>query len=260
LKNIIISGLICSFVLLGASKEVEQPYYAITKIVIDAGHGGHDPGTSGSISKEKDVALAVSRQLGRILKEHMPNVEVIFTRPDDNFIGLKERADVANKNDAELFVSLHCNAEAGGHTALGTETWVMGIHRNQSNLEVAMRENSVILMEDDYEKKYDFDPQSPESYILFSLYQNAYLEQSLDLANRVQDQFKERVGRKSRGVKQAGLVVLYQSSMPSILIELGFLSNPKEERYLNDDLGQVYMASAIFRAIRDYKNDLESSE
>ena len=168
---------------------------------------------------------------------------------------------VANKNDADVFISIHCNAVPGNKDRIyGTETYVMGAHVDEGNFEIAKRENSVILMEENYEERYEgFDPESPESLILFSIYQNAYIENSLDLAERVEEQFEKRVGRNSRGVRQAGFWVLWRTSMPSVLIEVGYLSNPKEEKYLNDDLGQVYLASGIFRALRDYKTEIESN-
>jgi N-acetylmuramoyl-L-alanine amidase len=216
----------------------------------------------GKISREKNVALKIALELGRIIKENIKDVEVIYTRDSDKFIELENRASIANKNDADLFISIHCNAVASNTERIhGTETYVMGTHTSQGNFEVAKRENSVILLEDNYEERYEgFDPSSPESLILFSLYQKAYFENSLNLADKVEEQFSKRVGRTSHGVKQAGFWVLWRTAMPSVLVEVGFLSNPKEERYLNDDLGQVYLASAIFRAFRDYKAELESDQ
>jgi len=211
------------------------------------------------MSKEKDIALDIALELGEIIKEYLPDVEVIYTRDDDTFVELDERSNIANKNGADLFLSIHCNAVEYSNEVHGTETWVMSLNKSADNLNVAKRENSVILIEDDYEEKYEgFDPNDPASHILFSLYQNAYLSNSLNLAEKVEYQFDKRVGRHSRGVKQNVFVVLYKSSMPSVLIETGFLSNPKEERYLNDELGQTYIASGIFRAVRDYKVEIES--
>lgn len=233
----------------------------VNKVVIDAGHGGKDSGTIGKFSKEKDVALKIARELGSIINKYLKDVEVIYTRDNDTFVELEQRAQLANKNGADVFISIHCNAVPRNKEKIyGTETYVMGLHTSEANLEVAKRENSVILLEENYEERYEgFDPNAPESHILFSLYQNAYLENSLSLAQKVEDQFKNRVGRKSRGVKQAGFWVLYRTSMPSILVEVGYLSNPKEEKYLNDDLGQTYIASGIFRAFRDYKNEIENA-
>jgi len=252
-------SLVTSLLILGSFTNLNKPSYKVNKIVIDAGHGGKDGGTSGAVSKEKDVALKIATELGTIIEEYLPDVEVIYTRSDDHFVELDERANIANKNGADLFVSIHCNAVGHSNRVKGTETWVMGLHKSETNLNVAKRENSVILMEENYTEKYEgFDPNDPASHILFSLYQNAYLSNSLNLAEKIEFQFKKRVGRNSRGVKQAGFVVLYKSSMPSVLIETGFLSNPAEERYLNDDLGQTYIASGIFRAVRDYKVEIES--
>jgi N-acetylmuramoyl-L-alanine amidase len=233
--------------------------YQVKKIVIDAGHGGKDPGTHGVFSEEKDIALDVAKKLGGILNEYLPDVEVIYTRSDDRFIPLEKRADIANENGADLFISIHANALPGSSHTHGTETYVMGTHKVEDNLNVARRENSVILMEEDFEERYaGYDPNAPESHILFALYQNAYLGNSLVLADKIESQFKHRVGRRSRGVKQAGFLVLWRTSMPSVLVELGFLTNPTEEKYLNDELGQTYVASGIFRAIRDYKNEIET--
>ncbi len=238
----------------------------INTIIIDAGHGGHDPGTSGAISKEKDIALKIALELGQTINKYLKDVKVIYTRSEDKFIPLEERAQLANKNGADLFISIHCNSlpektsETRKQSIYGTETYVMGAHTSDANFEVAKRENSVILLEKDNQETYEgFDPKSPESYILFSMYQNAHIINSLNMADKVERQFKERVGRNSRGVKQAGFWVLYRTSMPSVLIECGYLSNKKEEKYLNDALGQTYIASGIFRAFRDYKNEMESS-
>lgn len=234
--------------------------YRVRKIVIDAGHGGKDSGTIGSFSYEKDVALEIALKLGNIINKYMEGVEVIYTRKDDTFISLENRANIANKNGADVFISIHCNA-VGNHEVYGTETWVMGPHKTAGNLEVAKRENAVVLLEEDYETNYEgFDPNAPESHILFSLYQNAYIGNSLKLAQNIENQFKDRVGRNSRGVKQAGFLVLWKTSMPSVLVETGFLSNKKEEKYLNDELKQSYIASGIFRAFRDYKQEIESMD
>jgi len=249
-----------SFILIFASfNSVNSVNYKVDKIVIDPGHGGRDPGTSGSNSKEKDVALEISHKLGGIINEYLPDVEVIFTRGGDTYPELHERADLANKNGADLFISIHCNWISNPRVK-GTETYVMGIHKNDDNLAVAQRENSFITQETGYQENYDgFDPNSPESYILFSLYQSAFQESSLKLATNIETQFRDRANRKSRGVKSAGFVVLWQTSMPSVLVETGFLSNPQEERELNDELYQEYIASAIFRAVRDYKKELETT-
>ena len=259
IKNIILTTGF-SFLLMAATfNPAGVKQYQVKKVVIDAGHGGHDPGTHGKISNEKDVALSIALKLGDIIKENLSDVEVIYTRSDDTFIPLDQRADIANKNGADLFVSIHANA-LGNPRIRGTETYVMGTHKLESNLGVAKRENSVILMEEDYKENYaGYDPNSPESHIMFSLYQNAYLVNSLALAGRIETQFKTRVGRHSLGVKQQGFLVLWRTSMPSVLVETGFLTNKNEELYLNDKLGQTYIASGIFRAIRDYKNEIEDN-
>ncbi|TVR40322.1 MAG: N-acetylmuramoyl-L-alanine amidase [Bacteroidia bacterium] len=226
---------------------------AVKTVVIDPGHGGRDSGAVGRRAKEKDIALAISLKLGEYIREHIPDVEVIFTRETDVFVPLHERAQIANDNKADLFISIHCNS-AANNAAIGTETFVMGLHRSQANLEVARRENKSILYEEDYLETYDgFDPHSPEANIIFSFYQNTYLEQSLQMASLVQEQFRERARRIDRGVKQAGFLVLYQIAMPGVLVEAGFLSNAREEQYLMSETGQAHIASAIFRAFRDYR-------
>ncbi len=230
----------------------------VNTVVIDPGHGGRDPGTIGRHHKEKDIALAISLKLGEYINEYIEDVEVIFTREKDVFVPLHERARIANENKADLFISIHCNS-AASRLAEGTETFVMGLHRSQANLEVARRENKSILYEDDYLETYDgFDPNSPEANIIFALYQNAYLDQSLQVASLIQQQFRERARRIDRGVKQAGFLVLYNITMPGILIETGFLSNPREENYLASETGQAHIASAIFRAFRQYKEEQDA--
>ncbi len=230
----------------------------VNKVVIDPGHGGRAPGAVGRRAKEKDIVLAISLKLGEYIRENMEDVEVIFTRETDVDVPLHERARIANEKNADLFISIHCNS-AGSRTAIGTETFVMGLHRNQANLEVARRENKAILYEDDYLETYDgFDPNSPEASIIFTLYQNAYLEQSLRVASLIQEQFRERARRVDRGVKQAGYLVLYNLTMPGVLVEAGFLSNPREEEYLMSEAGQAHIASAIFRAFRSYKEEQDA--
>lgn len=226
-------------------------------VVIDAGHGGKDPGALGTICREKNINLAIALKTGEYLEQNIKNIKVLYTRKSDVFVGLKERAEFANKNKADLFISVHANW-AGSNNIRGAETFVMGLSKDEQNLEVAMKENSVILMEDDFSSKYEgFDPKSPESYIIFSLMQNVFQEQSLDLATKIQSQFKNRAGRIDRGVKQDGFWVLYMTSMPSVLIETGFITNPDEEKYLNSKTGQDYVSSAIFRASRDYINEVD---
>jgi len=230
--------------------------YKIRTIVLDAGHGGKDVGCLGASSHEKDIALGITLQLGAYIREYLPDVKVIYTRSSDVFIPLDQRAHIANEKKADLFISIHCNS-ASNRAAFGTETWVMGMHRSEANLEVAKRENAVIMLEENYEDKYDYDPTSPVAHIIFSIQQYAFQDQSIDLAHTIQEQFRTRAGRKDRGVKQAGLVVLYKTAMPSVLVETGFLSNKDEEKFLRSKYGQEIIASAIFRGIRDYKAALE---
>jgi len=231
----------------------------VKTIVIDPGHGGQDPGCVFGTTYEKDIVLDIALELGRIIKENLPDVKVVYTRDKDTFIGLLERAEIANKNNANAFISIHVNANANT-SALGTETWVMGLHKTEANLKLAMKENSVIFLEENYIEKYDgFDPNSPEAFIIFSLYQDAFLDQSLILAEKIENEFVNKVQRKSRGVKQAGFLVLWKTSMPSVLIETGFISNDEERKFITSKTGQVYLASAIFRAFRDFKKELESN-
>ncbi len=236
--------------------QIEEKY-SIKTVVIDAGHGGRDDGTSGRKAKEKDIALAIALKLGTYIEENLPKVKVIYTRTTDVFIPLNERADIANRNKADLFISIHLNGNKDTR-AYGTETYAMGLHKTDGNLEVAKIENSAILFEEDYSTKYEgFDPHSAESYIIFSFLQNTFLEQSLNYAAFVENEFETRVLRKSRGVKQAGFLVLWKTTMPSVLIEAGFLTNPQEERYLMSTEGQEYIASAIYRAFKSYKIAIE---
>jgi N-acetylmuramoyl-L-alanine amidase len=229
----------------------------VRTVVIDAGHGGKDIGCNGRESREADIALKIALELGQEIEANLPDVKVIYTRKTNNFVELIDRAGIANKNNADLFISIHCNA--GPAAAYGTETYTMGLHKTEGNLQVANRENSVILKEENYQKNYDgFDPRSPESHILMSLYQSAYMDNSLRFAQKVQYNFKNKVGRVSRGVKQAGFLVLWKSAMPSALIEVGFLTNPTEEKYLNDKSGQTYIASGIYKAFKEYKQELEA--
>ncbi len=230
----------------------------IETVVIDPGHGGKDPGAVGRHHKEKDIVLSISLKLGHYIEKHIRDVRVIYTRTKDEFVPLHKRAAIANSHHADLFISIHANSWESART-YGAETYVMGMHTNERNLALAMKENSVITLEDNYTTRYEgFNPNSPESYIMFTLMQKTYLKQSLNFASYVQYQFRERALRKDRGVKPAGFLVLWQTTMPSILIEAGYLSNPGEEQYLASEQGQDYLASAIFRAFRDYKNAIES--
>lgn len=226
----------------------------INTVVIDAGHGGHDTGALGKHSREKDISLAIALKVGRYIKENLKDVKVIYTRKTDEFIELFRRARIANENHADLFISIHCNANPS-NTPFGTETYVMGLHRSNANLSVAKAENAAILLEDDYIANYDgFDPKSPEGNIFFSMLQNTFLDNSLAFASSVEDQFSGRLNLLSRGVKQAGFLVLYKTAMPGVLIETGFLSNPKDEKFLLSDKGQESISFSIYRAFKDYKH------
>ncbi len=228
-------------------------------VVIDPGHGGKDPGAMGKTAKEKDIVLAVALKLGNLIKKNYPNVKVIYTRDKDVFVELGERAAIANRNNANLFISIHANSVDGSTSTHGTETFVMGLHKNDANLAVAKRENSVILQEDNYSSKYDgFDPNDPESNIIFSLFQNAYSDQSLLLAASIEEEFKT-LKRYDRGVKQAGFLVLWKTAMPSVLTELGFVSNPEEEQYMKSDAGQTELAVSIYNAFAKYKSQYDNS-
>lgn len=232
--------------------------YKVKKIVIDAGHGGKDPGALGSHSKEKDITLAVSLKLGEYIKKYLPDVEVEYTRDNDVFVPLVERGNFANKHKADFFVSIHINSFSN-QAVKGCEVYVLGLHKSEENLNVAKRENAVILMEDDYKENYGgYDPSRPESLILLSMFQNAFMDQSIQYAEMLEKEFRTRANRRTRGVKQAGFVVLHQTTMPSVLVELGFLTNPEEQNYLLSENGQSYLASAMFRSFRDYKEKLES--
>nr|WP_321409652.1 N-acetylmuramoyl-L-alanine amidase [uncultured Carboxylicivirga sp.] len=253
--RIFFSVIIGFLMFLTENELVGQEAIKFNTIVIDAGHGGKDPGAIGKISKEKDIVLDVALKLGAYINEYLPEVNVVYTRSKDVFVPLNKRAEIANKNKADLFVSIHANS-ISVPSITGAETFVLGLHRTEENLEVAKKENSVIVLEEDYSTTYEgFDPNSPESYIIFELMQNVHLDQSIHVASLVQNQFHSRVGRNDRGVKQAGFLVLREAAMPSVLVELGFLSNNKEEKFIASEEGKTYMASALYRAIRDYKTE-----
>lgn len=231
----------------------------IRTVVIDPGHGGKDPGAQGKNgTKEKNVVLAIGLEVGRLIRENYPNVKVIFTRKTDVFIELHERGAISNRNKADLFLSIHANAlPASRRDYYGTETYVMGLHKSEQNLAVAKRENAVILQEANYEKKYKgFDPDSPLGMIMLENYQNAYLTSSLNFASKIERYFK-RAGRTSRGVKQAGFIVLWETATPSVLIETGYLSNPDEEAFLRSEDGQARLADAIFKAFEQFKKEMD---
>jgi N-acetylmuramoyl-L-alanine amidase len=258
--------LMASFV----SKTEPENVKKIKVVCIDPGHGGKDPGCHGDNAKEKEVALAVSLKLGKYISENYPDVKVVYTRTTDVFVELNERAAIANRNNADLFICIHCNSacvrrkgsngkyrDVCNEEAHGSETYVMGLHKIEGNLEVAKRENDAVLFEEGYEKKYDLNINSDEAEIIYSTYQNLHLEQSTRFAQLCQEQFKSRAGRDDKGVKQAGFLVLWKTNMPSVLIETGFLSSPQEERFLGTEKGQTHMAASIFRAFRTWKDEVE---
>lgn len=235
----------------------EKPF----TVVIDPGHGGKDSGTTGTKryknKYEKDIVLAVSLEIKKMMKEQMPHTKLILTRSKDVFISLKKRGEIANKAKADLFISIHANA--ANYKAKGSETFVLGVHRNKTNLAVAQRENDVILLEEDYEKHYSYDPHSPASIISLTLMQEDYLDQSIRAASIIENSFKKIGNRRSRGVKQAGFVVLHQTYMPSILVEIGFLSNKQEEDFLRKKSGQKKIAQSIVAGIKKYKEELDKN-
>lgn len=239
-------------------RENAKDAFRIKTVVIDAGHGGHDPGCLGADSQEKHLALAISQALAEGMKERFTDLRIILTRDKDVFVPLHERAAIANRAGADLFISIHCNYMPNSEATHGSETYIMGLHTADHNLDVAKRENAVILLEDNYEKNYDYDPNSPEGHIMLSMYQNAYLEHSILFAERVEAKIHEDAQRRSRGVKQAGFVVLKETAMPSVLIETGFLSNRAEEKYLKTTEGQQQMARAIIKAFEEYRLLVES--
>jgi N-acetylmuramoyl-L-alanine amidase len=263
----------------------------VRTIVIDPGHGGKDPGCSGASHKEKDISLAVALKLGKLIEENLKDVKVIFTRTTDVFVELEDRAQIANKAKADLFISIHCNAagkavmikdpktgkkrakvyknkkgkyvvvEKPNPVHFGTETYVMGLKNEEGKMKVATRENSAILLEDDYEKKYaGFDPESEESYIIMSNYTTAYVIQSAMLAMKIQDEYTKKAGRIDKGVHRQSIWVLWRTAMPSILTEIGYLTNPLEETFMASETGQDYLAKSMFRGLRRYKDDVEGTK
>ena len=227
-------------------------------IVLDAGHGGKDPGTHGRYAKEKTINLALILQLGRKIKQKHPDVRVIYTRSSDHFVDLFERGAIANRSRADLFISIHCNASPSSSRVYGTETYTLGLHRTQSNLDVARRENAVILQEKNYQQSYKgFDPHSPLATIMLANYQNAFMSSSINFAEKVERSFQQNAERKSNGVKQAGFIVLWKTTMPSVLIESGYLTNPAEEDFLRSEEGQEEIAEAIYKAFARYKQEIE---
>lgn len=239
---------VCGVILMFGSQELFAQKKTYT-VVIDAGHGGHDPGNIGNGFREKNIALKTALEVGKIIGKNK-DVKVVYTRKKDVFVDLWKRGDIANDVKADLFVSIHCDAHTSN--AYGAGTFVLGLHANKRNLQVAKRENSVILLEKNYKQNYNYNPNSPESIIGLSLLQEENLEQSLLIASTIQNNFVKKNKRKNRGVKQAGFVVLYQTTMPSVLVELGFLTNKKEGKYLNSKKGQQAMAKSIASSILEY--------
>ncbi|MBS1637511.1 MAG: N-acetylmuramoyl-L-alanine amidase [Bacteroidetes bacterium] len=283
-------ALVC-LTLLAFKGKPDDPKKGVKTIVIDAGHGGKDPGCNGVSCKEKDVALAIALKLGKLIEDNCKDVKVIYTRKTDVFVELEDRAEIANKNKADLFISIHCNAagkpvmikdkktgkmraktfknsrgkivvvETTNPEPFGSETYVMDGKNEAGKMKVAQRENSVILLEDNYQSKYQgFDPDSDESYIIMSNYTSAYVIQSASLALKIQDEYARKAGRIDKGVHRQSIWVLWRTAMPSVLTEVGYLTNPIEEKFLGSEKGQSYMASAIFRAVRKYKDDIEGSK
>ena len=253
-KITLILTLLCMLVLtaMGANRRFT--------LVIDPGHGGHDAGALGAISKEKNINLSVALQFGKYVERNMPDVRVIYTRKTDVFIPLKERANIANRANADLFISVHTNALPAGKIARGFETYTLGMHRAKDNLDVAMRENSVISMERGYQQTYQgFDPRSSESYIIFEFIQGKNMERSVELARNIQRKVCNSANRPDKGVHQAGFLVLRETSMPSCLIELGFITTADEERLLNDASRVDDIARGIYEGFAQYRNKYDKS-
>lgn len=275
--------LFCSFL-----SHKDDPKRKVRIIVIDPGHGGKDPGCNGVSCKEKEVALSVALKLGKLIEENIKDVKVIFTRKTDVFVELEDRAKIANDNNADLFISIHCNAagkavmvkdkktgkmrpktfknskgktivvETANPEPFGSETYVMGLKNEEGKMKVAQRENSAMLLEDNYETKYQgFDPNSEESYIIMSNYTSSYVIQSAGLAMKIQEQYSKKAGRVDKGVHRQSIWVLWRTSMPSVLTEIGYLTNPQEEKFLGSEKGQTYLAACLFRAFRKYKDEQE---
>lgn len=285
----LIFGIVLSIVVFSSFKD--EPKRKVKIIVIDPGHGGKDPGCNGVTHKEKDIALSVALKFGKLIEDNMKDVKVIYTRKTDIFVDLEERAKIANENNADLFISIHCNAagkpvmikdpktgkmrpktfknskgklivvETVNPVPYGSETYVMGLKNEEGKMKVAQRENSVILLEDNYETKYQgFDPNSEESYIIMSNYTASYVIQSAGLALKIQEEYSKKAGRVDKGVHRQSIWVLWRTAMPSVLTEIGYLTNPQEELFLGSEKGQNYMASSLFRAFRRYKDEQEGAK
>lgn len=253
--------LLSVFLIQVKASSFDPPPYRVKTIVIDAGHGGHDGSARGKISREKDVALAVALKLGKAIQKELPGVNVLYTRDKDVFVKLYERIGLANDQKADLFISIHCNSmpvtRRGQNTQVkGTETFVSGFHR-LGEQDVAIRENASMLLEENYQENYHgFDPNDPESYIIFKLMKRDFREQSIRLASFIQEEFAKS-GRVDRGVKEQGLAVLATAGMPAVLTEIGFISNPQEEKYMNSAAGQNEIVKNLLNAIKKYKKYME---
>lgn len=260
LHKILLVGLLCLIASLDCSTAEAKDFV----VVIDAGHGGHDPGATGRRGKEKNINLEVALKVGKLIDRNCKGVKVIYTRKKDVFVTLNGRADIANKAKADLFISIHTNSMPKGHSSTqGAETYTLGLHRTADNLNVAKRENSVILIEDNYQQRYaGFNPNSSESYIIFEFIQDKYMKQSVRLATLIQKQFRTYARRPDKGVHQAGFLVLRETYMPSVLVELGYISSPTEENYLLSDAGTSALAHSIYMAFVSYKreHDVESHD
>ena len=255
--------LFCLFIVLacinGTVFSQKKQAGQVKTVVIDAGHGGDKPGAVGRKCQEKTLTLQMALKLGKLIEDNYPDVKILYTRTTDVDITLAERARIANKAKADLFISIHCNSWTNS-TPTGVETYVMGLSQSKANMEVAKKENADILLEKGYKDNSDyqgFDPNSPESYVMFAMYQNAYLDKSLDFAGFIQDQYKSAIKTINRGVKQAEIFVLYKTAMPAVLTEVGFISNPEEEQYMMSDEGQATIVVSIFKAFVNYKSKVE---
>lgn len=253
--------IICILLISGLPKHVQGASQKQFTVVIDAGHGGNDPGAIGRRGREKNINLNVALKLGRLIENNCNNTRVVYTRKKDIFVPLHTRAEIANNAKADLFISIHTNSVASRSSKVcGTETYTLGLHRTQENLEVAKKENSVILIEDDYKQRYaGFNPNSAESYIIFEFLQDKYMSQSVSFATMIQQQFRQNARRADKGVHQAGFLVLRETSMPSVLIELGYITNPGEEAYLLSENGSSALAQSIYQAFLNYKQRSQKS-
>jgi N-acetylmuramoyl-L-alanine amidase len=255
LKFPFVNLLFCLVLIISSFSYIKPVKNRINTLVLDAGHGGKDPGTGNG--KEKRYALDITLRVGEKIKAEYPDTKVIFTRDSDVFVPLHKRAEIANKAKADLFISIHCNALPSSKSTRGTETYVMGLHKTQENLDLAKTENSSILFEDNYSKSYrGYNPKSPLAHIMMANYQNAYMNQSLDFAAKIEKQMT-RTGIKSRGVKQAGFIVIWETTMPSVLIETGYLTNAEDAQILSSENGRENISKAIFKAFNEYKNSFE---